>query len=62
MKKIDSCVKDVQKKYSSRLVKKIKSLIFNTEVESASDLSTLTDNLVELDEEFARVMAKVKKV
>jgi hypothetical protein len=25
-------------------------------------LSTLTDNLVELDEEFARVMAKVRKV
>jgi hypothetical protein len=32
MKKIDNCLKEVQKKYSSRLVKKIRSLIFNTDI------------------------------
>jgi hypothetical protein len=32
MKKIEYCLKDVQKKYSSRLVKKIRALIFYTEI------------------------------
>jgi hypothetical protein len=62
-KRIHNCLKEVQRKYSSRLVKKLKSLVDTVaEQESPSERSALTENLVELEEEMTRVMARARKI
>lgn len=55
-------LKEAHKKYSSRLVKKIASLIYQSEQDNTTEVSTLNENLAELDEEIARVMSKTKKI
>jgi hypothetical protein len=61
-KRIDHCLKEVQRRYSTRLVKKIQSLVYPSQFDTPSDLSALSDNLAELDEEISRVMARARRI
>jgi len=52
----------LQRRYSSKLVKKLKWLIYDAENYVSEDETNLTENLLQLDEQMNRVMDKVKKV
>lgn len=53
-------MKELERNYSSKLVKKVKTLLFETENEK-EEFTNLTDTLEELDEEMNRVLNKCRQ-
>ena len=62
MKVIENSFKEMQRNYSSKLVKKIKALIFEGLDLDDSQVTNLTDSLQQLDEDYGRVLKKIKKI
>ena len=63
IRNIEISLKELERKYSSRLSKKIKALIFDPEAEEDECSNTyITDSLQELEEHMDRVLTKAQKL
>ena len=52
---------EIERQYSSKLTKKLKSLIMDSLEHETADQTNLSDSLKEFDEMYSRVQSRIKK-